>query len=163
MLEPAFTKAISTATLSQEKKWTRFPNLEIRTNSGLPTISDFFQIRRGLATGNNKFFIIPEAEAIKRSLPQEVLKPILPSPRYIPEDEIKSDKKGFPLVKQKLFLIDSSLKEAEIKQKFHELWAYLEEGKAQDVDQGYLCSHRTPWYSQEKRPPAPNSLYISRT
>ena len=35
------------------------------------------------------------------------------------------------------------------------LWAYLKDGKAQGVHERYICRHRTPWYAQEDRPPAP--------
>jgi hypothetical protein len=31
----------------------------------------------------------------------------------------------------------------------------LEEGKARGLHERYLCSHRSPWYSQENRPAAP--------
>jgi hypothetical protein len=36
-----------------------------------------------------------------------------------------------------------------------QFWQYLEEGKQRKVDQGYLTSRRDPWYSQERRTPAP--------
>lgn len=153
--EPVVSKQIPASVLSKEKKWTRFPVLEMRGKNTEPTISDFFEIKRGLATGNNKFFIVSQDEIFRHGLPKEVLKPILPSPRYISGDEVKGDRAGNPLVNNKLFLIDSSLDEAVIKIQFPNFWKYLKNGKSQNVDRGYLCSRRTPWYSQEKRLPPP--------
>ena len=41
-----------------------------------PTLSGFFRIQRGIATGGDKFFILQRADAIKRSLPSQFLQPI---------------------------------------------------------------------------------------
>lgn len=116
---------------------------------------DLFKIKRGIATGCNEFFILPEEQIIKRKLPFEVFKPILPGPRYITGNIIEADKKGNPVIDKPLYLLDTSLTEEQIKHQFPSLWNYLEEGKALGVHKGYLCSSRTPWYSQEKRPAAP--------
>ena len=82
-------------------------------------------------------------------------RPILPSPRYVPDDEVSADKKGNPVLERRQFLLDCQLEEDAIKKQHPKLWAYLEEGKAQGIADRYLCRHRTPWYSQENRPPAP--------
>jgi hypothetical protein len=119
----------------------------------VPTISDFFSIRRGLATGDNKFFILTAEQIRAHNLPQEAFKPILPSPRYLSETEILSDERGTPLVEKPLFLLDCRLPESEVKKRYPGMWRYLEEGKKQGVADRYLCSHRSPWYSQENRPP----------
>jgi hypothetical protein len=163
LLEPAMSRSISKRELSLEPKWTRFPTAEVRLRMTSPRLSDFFQIKRGLATGDNKYFILSEEDINTYELPLQVLSPILPSPRYLPEDEIKADKKGNPLVERRLFLLDTNLRESDIKERFPKLWAYLEKGMARGLHLRYLCSHRTPWYSQEKRPPAPIiCTYIGR-
>jgi hypothetical protein len=51
-----------------------------------------FSIKHGLATGDNSYFILSAEQIVERDLPQEVFRPILPSPRYIPTDEIMADK-----------------------------------------------------------------------
>ena len=112
-------------------------------------------IKRGLATGNNKYFILPLEEIERRELPIEAFKPILPSPRYLSDDEIRSDKNGNPVMERRLFLLDPPWSEDEIQHNYPNLWAYLEEGKAQGDADCYLCRHRTLWYRQETRPPAP--------
>jgi adenine-specific DNA-methyltransferase len=149
--------------LRTESKWTRFPLLKARIRERVPTISDFFSIRRGLATGYNKFFILTAEQIRAHNLPQEVFKPILPSPRYLSETEILSDEGGTPLVEKPLFLLDCRLSESEVKKRYPALLRYLEEGKKQGVADRYLCSHRSPWYSQENRPPPPFvCTYIGR-
>ncbi len=155
LLVPKLSRTISAQTLANEPKWTRFPASDIRTKTGIPTISDFFQVKRGLATGNNEFFIITEEEIKARHLPMELFTPILPSPRYLPENEIKADRQGNPKIDRPCFLLDTKLPQDQIKRRFPALHRYLEEGKAHGLHHRYLCQHRSLWYAQENRPPAP--------
>ena len=152
---PKILRTVPAKELRREAKWTRFPISEIRSGKTVPTIADFFRITRGLATGNNGFFILGDEAIAVRGLPPELFRPILPSPRHLSDDEVLADKDGNPQVGRRLFLLDTRLGEDEIKSRFPALCAYLEEGKAQGVHEGYICSHRSPWYVQEKRPPAP--------
>ena len=85
----------------------------------------------------------------------EAFKPILPSPRYLTEDEVKGDRNGNPVLERRLFLLDPRWAEEEIKNRFPNLWAYLEEGKQEGIADRYICRHRKRWYMQENRPPAP--------
>lgn len=152
---PKISRMVPAKVLAREAKWTRFPLSEIRSRKKVPIISDFFRITRGIATGDNGFFIL-EGEAIAtRGLPPEAFRPILPSPRYLPEDEVSAEKDGNPQVGRRLFLLDTRLGEEEIIKRFPALWTYLEEGKANGVHERYICAHRSPWYVQENRPPAP--------
>lgn len=54
---PGTSAAIAASSLWTESKWTRFPALGVRTSAALYHLSGFFTIKRGIATGNNKFFI----------------------------------------------------------------------------------------------------------
>lgn len=155
LLKPKVSRSVPLRDLAPAPKWTRFPVADVSIRSDVPTLSDFFQIKRGLATGHNGFFILPEEEISTRGLPMAVFKPILPSPRYVAEDEIVGDRNGNPKVERRCFLLDTRLPEDEIKLRFPALHAYLEEGKASGFHNRYLCRHRSPWYSQEFRPPAP--------
>jgi hypothetical protein len=155
LLDPRLTRTVSARALAHEPKWTRFPAADIRNRSGSPTLSDFFQIKRGLATGDNSYFILSEADIQMRGLSMEVFSPVLPSPRYLPDDEVKSRPDGTPDIERRLFLLDTRLGEHEIRMRFPALHAYLEEGRARDLHERYLCRHRSLWYAQENRPPAP--------
>ena len=81
-----------------------------------PVLSDLFDIKRGLTTGGNNYFILSAGEIEQQKLPMWVFKPILPSPRYLPSNEIMADKKGNPILGQQLFLLDCQEEEDKIKQ-----------------------------------------------
>jgi hypothetical protein len=118
-------------------------------------VGDLFHIKRGLATGANKFFILTAEKAAEKGIPPQFLKPILPSPRYLNTDEIKSDESGLPSIEQSLFLLSCDLPQHVVEKKYPKLWAYLQEGVQAGISERYLCSKRSPWYSQEDREPAP--------
>jgi len=155
LFNPRLSRLVSARALGREPKWTRFPAADVRSGGGVPTLSDFFQIKRGLATGDNSYFILAEEEIAARGLPREVFTPILPSPRYLQRDEVKAQKDGSPDIKRRRFLLDTKLSEEDIRKRFPSLYAYLEEGKARALHERYLCKHRSLWYAQENRPPAP--------
>lgn len=155
LLDPKISRQVPATVLAREPKWTRFPAAETRTRDAGPILSDYFQVRRGLATGDNSFFILGAEEITSRRLPLDVFRPILPSPRYLPDNEVSADVRGAPLIARQLFLLDTRLPEDEIKERFPTLFDYLREGQSRGIHERYLCRHRVPWYSQENRPPAP--------
>jgi hypothetical protein len=152
---PRLIRKVSAWALRHEPKWTRFPVSDVRGINTAPTISDFFCIKRGLATGDNAYFILPQSEIEARGLPLSLFKPILPSPRYLPEDIVEADDAGNPKLERRLFLLDTTLPEVEIATHYPALGKYLEEGKSRGLHERYLCAHRSLWYAQEVRPPAP--------
>jgi hypothetical protein len=94
-------------------------------------------------------------EADHWEIPREFLKPILPSPRYLSEDVIYATLDGFPSVFPQLYLLDCTEPESEIRARWPRFYEYLEKGRADNIHASYLTSRRSPWYSQERRPPAP--------
>ncbi len=151
---PKVSRLVPTAELQGSAKWTSLAVDGVRAINGGLRLADFFDIKRGLATGNNSFFILPRDEIVARSLPKKFFKPILPGPRYLETDIIEAAADGTPKLARQLFVLDCRLPEADIKDRYPALWAYLQTGKT-TVAETYLCSHRTPWYAQENRPPAP--------
>ncbi|HEY1354260.1 MAG TPA: N-6 DNA methylase [Ktedonobacteraceae bacterium] len=175
LTNPKTIDAIPLTTLQQAKKWNALSialnasdllnkNQEPQShtniaNSDAPVeikqkvykLADFFEIKRGLATGSNGFFVLNRQQILEYQIPEEFLKPILPSSRYLINDEIKADSNGNPILKEPLFLLTCNLPENDIKAKYPSLWKYLQWGIERGIDKLYLCSHRTPWYSQEKR------------
>ena len=118
-------------------------------------LSELFRIKRGIATGANKYFILTPEQIQQHGLPQKLLTPILPSPRYLSTNELLADENGVPSNTRNLFLLNCKLPEDQIRRTYPALWEYLQYGKRQAIDQRYLCRHRSPWYAQENRPPAP--------
>ena len=155
LLRPSLERRVSVDTLRRDPKWTLYPMKENYAESNTPVLADFFTIRRGLVTGGNGYFILSTEEIEERGLPSEVFRPILPSPRYVPDNEILTDRAGNPVLERRLFLLDCRLPEGKVKQRHPMLGAYLEEGKAQGIAERYICRHRSPWYAQEHRPAAP--------
>ena len=152
--DPIISRNISTEALANEAKWTRFPRKEIRTVANTPILSDLFDIRRGIATGSNDFFILTRQRIEELQLPMECFRPILPSPRHVETNEINSDKQGNPMLPQPLFLLDCRLPEQEVRKHYPTLWRYLELGK-EEIALRYLCKSRPIWYQQENRHPTP--------
>jgi len=157
LAKPKKTDRLEAERLRTSSKWTGLADqTSLRASEkGDQTLADLFQIRRGLATGCNSFFVLPAAKVKELGIPKRFVKPILPSPRDLEVDEIQSSADGVPLIKNQRFLIDCALSEADLRRESPELWSYLETGKKAGVAERYLCAHRDPWYSQEKRPAAP--------
>jgi hypothetical protein len=153
--KPKVSRMVSAKALRKEPKWTRFPLAGVRTNDATPILEDFFSIRRGLATGDNSYFILTASQIAAHDLPVKFFSPILPSPRHLPITEIPSDESGNPVIENPLFLLDCRLPELEVQKQYPSLWRYLQQGKDNGVADRYLCQHRSPWYSQENRPAPP--------
>lgn len=154
---PAVSRDLTLSELSADEKWTRYPQADsIKRSTGV-TLGDLFDIKRGLATGDNSFFIMSREDIEERGLPMECFRPVLPGSRHIPEDEIAADAGGAPLLEKQLFLLDTVMPEDEIEERFPNLKSYLDTGKGGEkpVSDRYLCRSRKPWYAQENRPPAP--------
>lgn len=148
---PAYEKDVSVSVLGKENKWTRFPLSEEREENNAPRLNDFFDVKRGIATGENKFFVLTREQIENRKLPIEQFRPILPSPRYLNSTEITSDENGYPKIENQLFVLDCKLPFDEVKCNYPELYQYLEEGIQAGVSERYLCKKRKIWYSQERR------------
>ena len=151
---PATERLVSADELRLERKWTRFPTRAPRPASACARLGDFFVIRRGIATGANGSFIMTREQARERDLPAECLRPILPGPRHLAEDEVLADKDGAPRTEPQVVLLDCRLPEHQVRNEHPSLWRYFERIRP-DVAGRYLCARRTPWYAQEHRPAAP--------
>jgi hypothetical protein len=154
---PLIEKPVSREDLAAESKWTRFPAQGVREAEAIGTqrLGDLFSVKRGLATGDNKFFVLSEQQVAERNIPSTVLRPILPSPRYVDGDEILTSSDGLPTNISRLFLLDPKMDEDEIRHTHPTVSAYLDEGREAGVHEGYLCRGRKRWYDQEQRLPAP--------
>lgn len=55
----------------------------------------------------------------------------------------------------RLFLLACNLPPERVEDEYPMLWSYLQEGMNRRIHERYLSLHRSPWYAQEHRPPAP--------
>ena len=115
-------------------------------------LNDFFEIKRGLATGANDYFILTEEQVSHHHIPDEFVVPVLPNSRYIKENIILADENGHPQIEPRQFLLTSDLLENVIRNNYPPVWEYLQLGLEKGINEGYLCKSRKHWYQQEKRP-----------
>ena len=157
LLKPTVSKHFPVSTLKSARKWSGFPtnSYDVTQNLENKTLEDFFSIKRGIATGANEFFLLTQEKAEKLQIPKQFLKPVLPPPRQLNVTEIKADQKGNPILDQGIVLLSCNLPEETVQKEYSMLWRYLLQGKEQKINDGYICKHRSPWYSQENRPAAP--------
>lgn len=153
--QPRDRVLIETGSLAQRKKWgSYFHGIHAGAPYSSATVSDFFKIRRGLATGSNDFFILPRKAAEAQGFKPEHLRPILPSPRNLRQLVIEADHDGYPAIERQLVLIDSHLPEDLLQGADPALAAYFKTASPA-VRNSYLVKTRKPWYRQEQRPAAP--------
>lgn len=160
LAEPESNDRIPLEVLRESRKWTAYPCHSQNDRSTISdgssrTLADFFRIQRGIATGDNKFFILELSEAKRRGFPTRYLRPILPSPRHLKDTIVNADHDGYPSVDPKLCVIDCDLPEHIVEERHPTLWEYLQTADALGVRGGYLVGKRNPWYQQEKREPSP--------
>ncbi len=158
--EPRASDRVPLVKLRESRKWTAYPSHAKNDRHTLgdgtgPTLSDLFRVQRGIATGDNKFFIMDRKEANRRRLPAKYLRPILPSPRHLKSTVIDDDGGGYPAIDRQLCVIDCNLSEKLVQERHPALWEYLQTADALGVKDGYLVGKRSPWYKQERRDPAP--------
>jgi predicted RNA methylase len=157
LANPKITRRISVGVLKRAAKWSRLPlaSDEVASRGKQTKLADLFHVKRGLATGANGFFVLTPQQVSENHLPAEFVRPILPSPRYLPVDEIEADSMGNPILDRSLFLLTCNLPEDYVRATYPTLWKYLQTGVAKGINKRYLCQHRSPWYSQENRPASP--------
>lgn len=137
--------------LDPEIKWKAYYQKQygIRFKNLVP-FSTYAKVVRGIATGSNPFFTFTKSKAKKFSIGSKFLLPCIckardaKGPFFTLSDfeKLKSDDKSVFLLKA-LNSTDEKVK------------AYLAKGEADGIDKKFLTASRVPWYSLEKRPPAP--------
>jgi adenine-specific DNA-methyltransferase len=157
LADPKSLVQIDAAELRNMPKWTSLSSRSESTttlDNGM-SLADLFSIKRGVATGCNKFFVLTGERRSQLRVPKEFTTPILPSPRFLETNEITADANGEPQIRSRRYLLHCELSEAEIQHRHPALWDYLQSGYEAGIHERYICRHRTPWYAQETRPPAP--------
>jgi hypothetical protein len=161
---PLKSVSISTRDAALEQKWILRQDSDDGVKTSGLILGGIFDVKRGIATGANEFFIVDEATIHEYSIPKHCLRPLLPSSRYLDKPIIESDEEGLPRVPRLRFLLDCAESPEIVRTKYPGLWQYLELGVTQGIPNGYLCASRVVWYFQEKRPPAPFvATYMGRS
>ncbi len=132
--------------LTDTDKWSRSTTA---VAAGKP-LSEFARIRRGIATGANKFFVVSEQRRQELGLSTDDLRPCITGPKLITGTELTAeDLTKLPDTAPR-WAIECRRPEAE--QEDTPLGVYLRYGKEElAVHAGYLASKRKPWYALERR------------
>ena len=153
---PTVSQQVTLQELRGVHKWTSLPQrsgnrVRMKATEGL-LIGDLFQIKRGIATGANGFFIMKREQAAALGIEEAALRPILPSPKSLKLTRIEAAGDGYPEVDPQLVMIDCALPPSEVETQYPNLWAYLQTAHDKGIHSGYLVQKRQPWYKQEQRP-----------
>lgn len=153
ILHPKNVLKLKHSEISSSLKWSNlFDNYFPKHN--VDTIGDFFSIKRGIATGDNSFFILDDKKICELGIPSTFLTPVLPKPKEITGTLVTSQD-GIPVLEKKLFVFNCNSLEEALQKDCKAVWNYIQEGKKKKTNLRYLCRHRTPWYSCEKRLASP--------
>lgn len=160
LAEPHACDLVPHERLRESRKWTVYPSHAKNDRHTLsdgkgPSLGDFFRVQRGIATGCNKFFVLDRAVAANLGLPDQYLRPILPSPRHLKTTSIDADGDGYPRIDHQLCVIDCNLPEPMVEARYPALWKYLQTAQSLGIMEGYLIGKRSPWYRQEQRESTP--------
>ena len=118
-------------------------------------IGDLFVVRRGIATGANKFFIMTRERAKALGIPKLAVKPLLPKVRSLRAVVVEAEPDGYPRVSPQLCVIDCDLSQDAVRARFPRLMEYLDTAKGLGVLDRRLVRDRHPWYKQERRDSPP--------
>ena len=137
--------------LDPEIKWKAYYQKQngIKFRNLVP-FSTYAKVVRGIATGSNDFFTFNASKAKLFSIDKKYLLPCVcraidaKKPFFTTSDfqKLKSDDKN-------IFLLNAASTTD------YNVIEYLKKGEDEKINEKFLTSNRTPWYSLENRPPAP--------
>lgn len=144
-------KVIKIKELDETQKW-RIYYQELNRNKYkyLVPFSQYAKITRGIATGNNNYFMFSESKRIKYEIDIKFLLPCLAKASYVNQHFFTNNM--FETLKETdnpIYLLNAT----DLSDK--NLRKYIEIGEKQGIHKYYLTSHKSPWYLLDKRPPAP--------
>ena len=151
---PDTQRKILSKNLNPNDKWSHFFSIKLKTSKKLITIGDYFTVKRGIATGSNKHFILSNETIERFNIPNEYLKPILPSPKYIKSNIIEIGTDGSIAGIKNKYLLNINCSEDEIANLPKNLIQYLNEIYV-EIKDNYIIRNRSPWFKQEYRPECP--------
>lgn len=142
---------IDLATLNPHDKWLNLLlNGTARSDLVLcpRRVGDYFDCRRGIATGANDYFCLSRAEMRLHHLTEQHVEPCIT--KAVDADGLVFTREKFDVLAardRRCFLLNPS-------RNGQNLMRYLELGKQRGIPKRYLPSHRPVWYLPENRPVA---------
>lgn len=120
-------------------------------NEKMVPLSTFGKVMRGIATGDNGYFMINEAQREQAELDEECVLPCLAKSSYATTLEFSQDHFSRLRASQRpVWLVDLNGRDH-----LPAVQNYIDYGLARGTDQRFLTSKHSPWYALEQRPSAP--------
>lgn len=138
--------------LRPEVKWKNYyGSSNARKYKYLIDFSTYARVSRGIATGANKYYTFSKDKARKYAIPREALLRCVCHCTDIDKTIFtEEDFKRLEDENRSLYLFNAVGNEA-----CPSVSEYITLGEKEGVKERYLCHSRSPWYSLEKRMPAP--------
>ena len=157
---PRSNTTVAMDQLASSRKWGQIfaeahPVVPLVVGKRTVLLGDLLDVKRGVATGANDFFIRPRAEFRELGIPERFLRPIVPSSRELVATVIERAPDGYPVLETPLALLDCAMPEEQLRREYPATWAYLDSEAGRAARTGYLTRNRKLWYAQEQRPHAP--------
>lgn len=138
--------------LDPSRKWRLYYKTQKNKKfKDLISFNNVAQVARGIATGANDYFSYNKTKSLKYQINDEYLLPCITKSKDVQSTFFTEA--DFEMLKNKdarIYLFNGAAKP-----KNDNVLKYIRYGEQLGIDKRYLTSKRTPWYSMEKRPPAP--------
>lgn len=144
-------KTLNINDIDANTKWSNyFKDEQSDKYSNLVKFSSIATVKRGIATGNNSFFILTQNKINKLNLSRDVCIPCITKAPYVDRYVLTDNYVQQLIDKNKnMFVFDGT--KATTRFDFN----YIQYGENSYVNKSYLVSHRHPWFSIEKKQVAP--------
>lgn len=152
--KPSTEILIERDSLNSEIKWNEAmlnKKIEVCDSLNESLIGSYFNIKRGVATGDNKFFIVDENVIKKYSIPSKAISSVIPPPRKLKTNIYSS----YQANQDNLYLITCDWTLSFIQKHYHGFYEYLKYGENIGVNKRANCKNREIWYKCEFRKIAP--------
>ena len=144
-------KTHSASALNPEIKWKSYYQAQngYKYKNLVPFLA-YAKAVRGIATGANNYFMFSISKARKYNIDERYLLPCVCRSIDVKGSLFtKSDFEGLKNRDKNVFLINA------INSNNENVAKYLSKGEQEGINRRFLTANRNPWYSLEKRPPAP--------
>ena len=116
----------------------------------LVPFSNYGKVVRGIATGDNDYFVFNLQKAKQYNISEKYLMPCISKSTDITKSFFTQTEFEKLAQENKNVFLFNATKPIDI-----EVENYIKKGETEKVNEKYLTASRSPWYSLENRPPAP--------
>lgn len=125
-------------------------------------IRDLFEVKRGIATGANRYFVLDEAQLEEYDVSDRWVRPLLPRSRYLREPVVDRDGAGAPVVTPRLWLIDTSDSIDQIRHTSPKFAKYLTLVEREVGGRSQVSKRRATFRQESRRVPTFVFVYMAK-